>query len=231
MNARPPLAALTITGLLLLTGCGGAGTSSSATQRTPASTTSTTAPGPASSATSAAPAPAAIGFEGVPLEQGPALAPAGTTQIKTVDRIRCGASEQLAYHIHAHLAVYARGALRSLPGGVGIPRSVPQQTPEGPVAAGGDCIYYLHTHTPDGVIHIESPVKRSYTLGEFFDEWHQPLSPTRVGTVGGSVTALLDGRRFTGNPRSIPLASHGVIQLDVGSPAPPQPVSWAQTQL
>jgi hypothetical protein len=38
------------------------------------------------------------------------------------------------------------------------------------------------------------------------------------------VTAYVDGRRFTGDPRSIPLRAHAVIQLDVGSlVVPPQP--------
>ena len=50
-------------------------------------------------------------------------------------------------------------------------------------AAGGQCIYWLHTHAPDGVIHIESPTQRIYTLGNFFDEWRQPLSANQVGGV------------------------------------------------
>src|SRR5581483_12030445 len=29
----------------------------------------------------------------------------------------------------------------------------------------------LHTHEPDGIIHVESPVNRKFTLGEFFDVW------------------------------------------------------------
>lgn len=227
MNARSLPAALILTSLLLLAGCGGSGTPAS----TASSPTSTNPPATASPATSATPAPA-IGVEGVALEQGPQIAPAATTQTGSVDAIRCGATEQLTYHIHAHLAVYVHGAPRTLPAGIGIPGAALQQTPQGPIAVGGQCYYWLHTHTTDGVIHIESPAKRIYTLGEFFDEWHQPLSAGRVGAASGRVTALLDGRRFTGDPRSIPLAPHAVIQLDVGAPAaPPQPFSWAQTSL
>ena len=166
------------------------------------------------------------------IEQGAAIAPASTTQTGTVDGIQCGSSEQLAYHIHAHLTVYVNGSPRAVPGGIGIPGSVVQQTAQGPVAAGGQCIYWLHTHAPDGVIHVESPTQRIYTLGDFFDEWHQPLTANQVGTATGKVTAFINGKLWTKDPRSIPLTPHAVIQLDVGTPDVPfQNLSWSGLQL
>jgi hypothetical protein len=84
------------------------------------------------------------------------------------------------------------------------------------IVEGGKCLYWLHTHDTTGVIHIESPAQRVYTLGEFFDVWGQPLSSTQVGHLTGHVTAFLNGRRFPGDPRSIKLTPHAVIQLDVG---------------
>jgi len=173
-----------------------------------------------------------VGFEGVPLEVGPDLASPGTTQTGAVDGISCGPTEQLAYHIHAHLAVYVDGKLRALPAGIGIPGSQPQNSPQGPVAAGGQCIYWLHTHTSDGIVHVESPTDRLYTLGNFFDEWHQPLSPGQVAGVHGKVSAIVDSKPWRRNPRDIPLAPHAVIQLDVGAPAVPfQPISWTGLDL
>jgi hypothetical protein len=173
-----------------------------------------------------------MGFEGVPIEQGPELAPASTTGTKDIDGIKCGPTEQLVYHIHAHLAVYLNGALHSLPGGIGIPGSQVQETTEGPVALGGQCIYYLHTHAPDGIIHVESPSYRVYTLGNFFDEWRQPLTPTRVGNVTGKITALVNGKLWTKDPRAIPLLPHEVIQFNIGSPLVPfRSVNWSNTQL
>lgn len=173
-----------------------------------------------------------MGYEGMPLEQGPELAPASTTQTAPVDGISCGPIEQLAYHIHTHLAVYANGSPRTLPTGIGIPGSIAQQTSLGPVAAGGACIYWLHTHTADGVIHVESPTQRVYTLGNFFDVWHQPLSANAVAGAKGKVYAFLNGKPWMKSPRDIPLVPHGIIQLDVEAPVPPfQTVSWAATQL
>jgi hypothetical protein len=77
---------------------------------------------------------------------------------------------------------------------------------------------WLHTHAADGVIHIESPVQRTYTLGEFFDIWGQPLNRRHVGPARGTVTVLFNGRVFTGNPRRIPLLAHSQIELEVGRP-------------
>jgi hypothetical protein len=166
------------------------------------------------------------------LEQGPALGSASTTGTQTVDGIACGPTEQLAYHIHAHLAVFGNGNLYSLPGGIGIPGSVVQQTSQGPVAAGGQCIYWLHTHTSDGIIHIESPTKRIYSLGTFFDEWRQPLSADQVGSLHGKIEAFVNGRQWKSSPRAIPLLPHEDIQLNVGEPAPPlMRVGWARTGL
>ena len=124
------------------------------------------------------------------------------------------------------------GSPSAVPGGIGIPGSVVEATRYGPIAAGGACIYWLHTHAPDGVIHIESPFFRVYTLGNFFDIWRQPLSATQVAGATGKVTALVDGKQWTRSPRLIPLLPHSVIQLDVGSPVVPfQAISWGGTRL
>jgi uncharacterized Zn-binding protein involved in type VI secretion len=206
---------------LLLAGCGGSSSSSSQSST-----------GATSTQTSSTAAAGQLGFEGVPIEQGPDLAPPGTTGTATVNGIHCGPTEQLLYHIHAHLTVYVNGDPRALPGGIGIPGSKVVQSSEGPVAIGGQCIYWLHTHAPDGIIHVESPVERVYTLGEFFHEWRQPLSANQVASATGKVTAFVNGKPWTKDIPLIPLVPHAVIQLNVGSPpAPFRPMSWSGLQL
>jgi hypothetical protein len=143
----------------------------------------------------------------------------GAAQGATVDGIECQTSEQVAYHIHAHLAIFVSGASRTVPAGIGIPG--PQQVQNGFVV-GGKCLYWLHTHDTTGIIHIESPVQRVYTLGQFFDIWGQPLSSTQVGSASGHVTVYLNGKPFAGDPRTIKLTPHAVIQLDVGTVVPPR---------
>jgi hypothetical protein len=160
------------------------------------------------------------GPEGVLVPVAPALAPAASPALgRSVDGIACGPTEQLAFHIHAHLTIFVNGSARVVPPGVGIaPPLDVQTTSRGPYAAGGECFSFLHTHAADGIIHIESPVERSYTVGQFFDVWRQPLGRDRVGPAAGHITAFVDGRRYHGDPRSIPLHAHAQIQLDLGEP-------------
>jgi hypothetical protein len=219
---------------LILAACGSSSSSSGSGGSTgtssAASTGSSSASGTATSTSSAS--QPAVGFEGVPLQTGAPVAPASTTGTGKVDGITCGPSEQLVYHIHAHLAVFKNGQAYTLPAGVGIPGSHAVNTNQGPIASGGSCIYWLHTHTTDGVIHIESPTKAIYTLGDFFDEWHQPLSKSQVGTLSGPVAAFVNGKPWKKDPRAIPLLPHADIQLEIGQPAPPiVKVDWSQTQL
>jgi hypothetical protein len=161
----------------------------------------------------------AFGPEGVPVPNAPQLAGSGSgSGGSTVDGIQCQGAEQVLFHIHAHLTVFVHGSARRIPYGVGIPGAQVSATPLGPYVAAGTCFYWLHSHAADGIIHIESPVQRTYTLGNFFDVWGQKLSPDEVGPVSGPVTALYNGQVFRGNPRDIPLTKHAQIQLDVGRP-------------
>lgn len=199
---------------LVLGGCGSSGKSSTGAST---STTATTAP------------TSATGPEGVPVAQGPPLAPASSTAPgTTVAGIHCGQSEQLVYHVHAHLAVFVNGQPRLIPAGIGIVNGTATNTPAGPFVASGSCFYWLHTHANDGILHIESPKKAIYTLGNFFDEWQQPLTGTQVASEPGVVTAFVNGRPWKGDPRQIRLLPREAIQLDVGSPAVPfqAPASW-----
>ena len=181
------------------------------------------------------PAPAAgpLGAEGVPVPAAPPLA--GTTTAATgsaVDGISCQTSEQTLFHIHAHLTIFVNGAARQVPPAIGIPGAVAQQTQAGPFINSGTCFYWLHTHAADGIVHIESPVQRTFTLGQFFDEWGQPLGPDVAGPAHGHVTALVNGKVFEGNPRNVPLTAHAQIQLEVGTPlVAPESISWAGTGL
>jgi hypothetical protein len=166
-----------------------------------------------------APAAGALGPEGVPVPAVAALA--GTTTAATgqsVDGIGCQTGEQTLFHIHAHLTIFVNGSARQVPAAIGIPGAQATSTPQGPFIESGTCFYWLHTHAADGIIHIESPVVRTYTLGNFFDEWRQPLGPDQVGPASGHVVAIYNGQVYQGNPRNIPLTAHAQIQLEVGTP-------------
>jgi len=176
----------------------------------------------------AAPSPGPAGSESVPVPSAAPLAGAATSANgQPVDGISCQTSEQTLFHIHAHLSIFVNGAPRQVPAAIGIPGAQAQSTPSGPFIASGRCFYWLHTHAPDGIIHIESPVHRTYTLGDFFDEWGQPLGPNQVGPATGHVTAIYNGQVYLGNPRNIPLNAHAQIQLEVGKPlVAPESITW-----
>ncbi|MEO8898246.1 MAG: hypothetical protein ABI473_06070 [Candidatus Dormibacter sp.] len=157
------------------------------------------------------------------------LAPISTTVTgQPIDGIQCAGAEQLVFHIHAHLAVYVGGSARTVPEGIGImpPRQETQNAAGLPTVISGSCYYWLHSHTPDGIIHIESPVQRTFTLGNWFDIWGITLDSTQVGPASGTVIAYVDGQVYGGDIRSIPLDAHNLIQLDVNGNVAPAPFTF-----
>jgi hypothetical protein len=203
-------------------------------QTDPSTTTPVTFTPTVTVPTTTVPTPAAtayIGPEGVPVETGPFLAAATTTQLgRVVDGIQCQSLQQLAYTAYVHLQVYVRGHARALPGGIGIVDPKASATRRGLLFSPQACYYWLHTRAADGVIQVESPRERVYTLGDFFKVWDQPLSRDRVAANRGRITAIVNGRRWRGNPRRIPLNEHDSIELAVGRPVPAfRALDWTGT--
>jgi len=152
-----------------------------------------------------------------------ALSPAkGSPAGSTIDGISCESNEQLAVHYHAHLSILVAGNQTLLPQGIGIDNT-------------DQCLYWLHTHAADGVIHIEAPkgsATRKFTLGDFFDVWKKRLDPTHIGdtTVGSGqkLVMFVDGKSYSVNPRSIVLGAHTLVVLEVTPPevSPPPTFSF-----
>ena len=138
-----------------------------------------------------------------------------------VHGITCDAGEGQRIHIHQHLVILDHGKPVPIPQYIGIPQAT-------------RCIYWLHTHTPDGIIHIEAPVDRSFTLGDFFAVWGKTLDRRDAAGAkvkkGESLRAWVNGKIFEGDPAKIPLASHTDIVLQVGPPyKKPKPFTeWGQ---
>lgn len=162
-----------------------------------------------------------LGFVAGLVSSSPAFAQSLTPTGQTVGGISCDAQEGQRIHIHQHLVILDHGKAVNIPPNVGQP-------------AGKRCIYWLHTHTPDGFIHVEAPLDRSFTLGDFFTVWGQPLSPTTAASAnlakGESMKMWVNGEPFTGDPRSIPLTAHADIVIQVGKPySKPEPVAdWGR---
>ena len=162
------------------------------------------------------------GPELVPIPRAPRLAsPVSRSRPgESIDGIKCEYNPRLVSHVHVHLTVFVNGKARSVPAGIGFwPPLGPQNYRHGQFGvAPGTCWSSLSTRYADGLIHVESPTRRSFVLGELFDIWGQPLSRRAVGPAQGPVTAIVNRRVWTGDPRSIPLNAHTQIQLEVGKP-------------
>ncbi|HVZ23808.1 MAG TPA: hypothetical protein VG871_22195 [Vicinamibacterales bacterium] len=137
-----------------------------------------------------------------------------------VDGIEGSSREMLKVHIHAHLSIFDHGQQIAVPAGIGIVR--PFQIERGFVGSGNG-FYWVHTHDQTGIVHIESPDERKYTLGNFFDVWGEPLATDNVAGLKGPVHAFVDGKPYTGNPRDIVLTAHEEITLEIGTPIVPPP--------
>jgi hypothetical protein len=128
--------------------------------------------------------------------------------------------EGLRRHIHQHLDVFVEGKRVTVPAGIGIDPNLRFISP-------------VHTHDTSGVIHIESPTIRRYTLGEFFAVWGVRFrGGCLAGYCGGNGRTLrvyVNGRPVVGDPASFPLAAHQEIVVAFGTPQQlpkPIPASW-----
>lgn len=128
-----------------------------------------------------------IGPEGVPIQNVPDLASPDTTASGApVDGITCRTSfqQKVTYHIHVHVTIFVNGQQMRIPAGAGIPTPrLTEHLANGVFMDNGvnNCLYWLHVHTNDGIVHVESPTRHTFTLGQFFDIWQQPLGPDQVG--------------------------------------------------
>ena len=126
------------------------------------------------------------------------------------------AQEGTALHTHQHLDLYVDGRRVTVPAGIGIDEAKGFISP-------------LHTHDVSGVIHLESPDVRQFTLGQFFGVWGVRLTPSCVGgycAAGAKKLWLfVDGRRVSTDPRLLLLTEHEEILLAYGTQAQlPSPV-------
>jgi hypothetical protein len=123
--------------------------------------------------------------------------------------------EGTAVHIHQHLDLYVDGRTVPVPAGIGIDPAVGYAP--------------LHTHDPSGVIHVESPTMRAYTLGEFFAVWGVRFTPGCLGGYcaggGRQLRLFVDGRAYRGDPTTLALAPHQELVVAFGTAAQlPSPI-------
>jgi hypothetical protein len=137
------------------------------------------------------------------------LSSAPSSSSLIIDNIRCETVEHTTFHIHAHLDIFINGKPYTVPSQIGI---IPDK-----------CIYWIHTHDDTGVIHIESPENRNFTLGQFFDIWNKKFNNTQIfdnvvdGNKNNALSVYVKGGKVNAvDYRNIKLNSHDEIAIVYG---------------
>ena len=135
-----------------------------------------------------------------------------------VSDVECERGERLDYHVHTHLTLIVEGQEVPVAGNIGIRP---------------DCLFWLHTHSDNGILHVEAPQQRGFTLGQFFAVWDQPLTSSQLldnpADATHEVQATVNGEAWSGDPADIPLADLTTVVLEYGPPfVPPPQFHWDQ---
>jgi hypothetical protein len=118
------------------------------------------------------------------------------------------------YHVHTHLSIFLDGVGLMVPEHIGIIALTPTT----------QCVYTLHTHDHSGKLHIEAAAPATFTLGEFFTLWGQPLRPDNVaGLTGKPIVVYVTDQNgvvteASGDWNDLELLSHREITIQVGTP-------------
>jgi hypothetical protein len=98
----------------------------------------------------------------------------------------CTTDMATQFHVHPELVIMIDGVKHEVPANIGIVNG---------------CMHPLHTHDASGTIHVESPVKRDFTLGDFFAVWGRPFDAThlldRTADADHAVTETVNGKPTT----------------------------------
>jgi hypothetical protein len=145
----------------------------------------------------------------------PATSPA-VRSASAVGSLACSQTSPARFRVHVEL--FARRLVLIVPAGIGV---APPVVRDGAYIVGGHCLYPLRTREPTGVVEVASP--STPRLGDLFRVWGQPLGRRRLAGFRDSkpLLAFVNGRRFHGDPRAIPLRRHDEIVLEIGGYVPP----------
>ncbi len=79
--------------------------------------------------------------------------------------LSCTTDPLTRFHIHPNLQIVVNGVQQVIPADIGISLT---------------CMHPIHTHDASGKIHIESPVPRDFTLGDFFAVWGKTFNQNQI---------------------------------------------------
>ncbi len=116
----------------------------------------------------------------------------------------CGGTRIPLKHYHAWLYIYQDGVLRNVPGDIGIDPTLTKDTSMAACTSGDPQhgVSPVHTHAGEAnLVHVETIVDRTYTLGDFFRVWGKPLGPIQTWDMVADANHVLS-MTVNGNPSS-----------------------------
>lgn len=128
--------------------------------------------------------------------------------------------EGVTLHIHQHLDIFVNGKHVTVPPLIGIKKK-----------GNGFELAELHTHSTDGVIHLESERTQAFSLGQFFGIWGLNLSKNCIGNLcspPNSFAIYVNGKKIpaTADPVRLVLEQHDEIAIVYGTPPNKIPSSF-----
>jgi hypothetical protein len=127
-----------------------------------------------------------------PIGVGPRYQPTA----RPANRLTCASGRRFAVHVE----LFAQRRVIVVPRGIGL-------APSG-------CRASLSTDAPTGVVQVLA--RRRHTLADLFRVWGRTLSRSQLLSFRGRVSVFVGGRRFTGDPRAVPLTRHAQIVIETG---------------
>jgi thiamine pyrophosphokinase len=126
-----------------------------------------------------------------------------------IDNVICDTGgERYDHHVHAHLTIYINGQQATIPQNIGIPTD-------------NSCLYWLHTHDPKGILHVETPLQDTFTLGTFLRIWGEEYTqlqyPLQLEDTG-DWKVYVNGEEYKGDFHKIELKAHTLITMAYQSP-------------
>ena len=123
---------------------------------------------------------------------------------ETVSAVSCDfGGHDAAYHIHAQLTVI-------------LPSGVTAQVPPN-IGISDRCMYWLHTHEPEGKLHVEAPDQTVATLGDFLEIWRRSANPSIPDAVAAGLAEIRVVGELVTSADSVVLAEGLGIEITVKS--------------
>jgi hypothetical protein len=106
---------------------------------------------------------------------GDARWPSPQTDGSPIGPFTCVVNTPDAFEFDVHLSILVNNE----------PQRIPTYLGASTLAAGGHCFYTIHSHESSGRIHVTPDAAGTFTLGQLFQIWNQPLTNTNLAGITG----------------------------------------------